>query len=74
MVNMDFQYKRLSPELSKEVISALGGTTEVSRICVVQSAAVSQWKKNGIPRARLMFLRERFKNKPIMQKLEIRFF
>ena len=71
---MTDSYKRLNPELSREVINALGGTTEVSRLCVVQLAAVSQWKKNGIPRARLMFLRERFKNKPIMQKHEIRFF
>jgi len=40
-----------------EIIDALGGTFEVARLCEVQPPSVSEWRKNGIPRARLMFLR-----------------
>ena len=40
-----------------EIIDTLGGTAEVARLCEVQPPSVSEWRKNGIPRARLMFLR-----------------
>lgn len=40
-----------------EVIDALGGTTEVARLCKVAPQAVTQWRKAGIPRAREMYLR-----------------
>jgi len=40
-----------------EVIDALGGTTEVARLCDVEPQAVSQWRHRGIPPARLMYLR-----------------
>jgi len=39
------------------VIDALGGTGEVARLCEVSPAAVSQWRKEGIPKPRLQFLR-----------------
>lgn len=39
------------------VIDALGGTGEVAKLCEVSDAAVSQWRHDGIPRARLQFLR-----------------
>ena len=39
------------------VIDALGGTGKVAELCEVTDAAVSQWRKDGIPRARLQFLR-----------------
>ena len=39
------------------VIDLIGGTTEVARICEVEPQAVSQWRKSGIPKARLMFLK-----------------
>jgi hypothetical protein len=42
---------------SSEVIDALGGTVEVSRMCNVTKGAVSQWRKNGIPEPRLMYLK-----------------
>jgi hypothetical protein len=42
---------------SSEVIDALGGTVEVSRMCNVTKGAVSQWRENGIPEARLMYLK-----------------
>jgi hypothetical protein len=39
------------------VIDALGGTGEVARLCEVSDAAVSQWRRDGIPKARIQFLR-----------------
>lgn len=41
---------------SKQVIEALGGTTRVAEMCGIRPQAVSQWKKNGIPRAWVRFL------------------
>lgn len=40
-----------------QAIDALGGTAAVSRLCVVAMPSVSDWKREGIPRARVMFLR-----------------
>lgn len=40
-----------------QIIDALGGTSEVARLCEVTPGAVSQWKTEGIPKPRLMFLR-----------------
>lgn len=40
-----------------QVIDALGGTAAVSRIFDVSMPSVSDWKKDGIPPARMMFLR-----------------
>ena len=42
---------------SNEVIDALGGTVAVAEMCSVTKGAVSQWRVNGIPEARLMYLR-----------------
>lgn len=42
---------------STRVIDAIGGTVKVARLCSVTKGAVSQWRDNGIPRARLMYLR-----------------
>jgi len=42
---------------SNEVIDALGGTVAVAGLCNVTKGAVSQWRENGIPDARLMYLR-----------------
>ncbi len=39
-----------------QVIDVLGGTAEVARLCQVAMPSVSDWKKEGIPRARMMFL------------------
>ena len=39
-----------------EIIEALGGTAEVSRIFSLSMPSVSDWKKTGIPKARMMFL------------------
>ncbi|RQM44724.1 hypothetical protein EHZ19_26830 [Paraburkholderia bannensis] len=42
---------------ASRIIDSLGGTGEVARLCDVDPAAVSQWRRNGIPKARLQFIR-----------------
>jgi len=44
-------------ESPSELIDKAGGTAKVAELCDVSMAAVSQWRDNGIPKARLMFLR-----------------
>jgi len=39
------------------IIEALGGTYRVAELCEVRPPSVSDWKKHGIPRARMMFLK-----------------
>lgn len=39
-----------------EIIDALGGTCVVARLCEVSPSAVSQWRKNGIPRFQRRYL------------------
>lgn len=49
---------------SEKIIQALGGTSEVARLCECRPQAVSQWfgvdpatgKQREIPKARLMYL------------------
>lgn len=41
---------------NNSIIDALGGTSEVAKMCEVTPGAVSQWRDDGIPRARLMYL------------------
>ncbi|QPS78626.1 hypothetical protein I6G47_16465 [Delftia lacustris] len=40
-----------------QVIDALGGTAAVARIFDVKQPSVSDWKKDGIPASRVMFLK-----------------
>lgn len=40
-----------------EIIDALGGTSEVARLCEVKDPSVSQWRRHGIPNYRLMYLK-----------------
>ena len=61
----------LPPALSSIVIDELGGVTAVSKICEISTAAVAQWRKKGIPKPRVQFLRERFRGYPVMSKEEI---
>lgn len=42
---------------ANQIIDALGGTAEVARLCNVKSPSVSEWRTNGIPPARLQYLR-----------------
>ena len=43
---------------AQKVIDALDGTAEVARLCEVRMPSVSGWKRDGIPPARMMYLRE----------------
>ena len=43
-------------ESDNQLIDALGGSVAVARMCGVSSQAVSQWRKNGIPRPWKMIL------------------
>lgn len=40
-----------------EIIDRLGGTLVVADLCEITEGAVSQWRKNGIPKARRKYLR-----------------
>lgn len=42
---------------ANEVIDALGGTAAVARLCEIRPPSVSEWRRSGIPQARLMYLR-----------------
>ena len=44
-------------EHDSALIDRLGGTVEVANLCEVSPQAVSHWRREGIPRARLMYLR-----------------
>jgi hypothetical protein len=39
-----------------QLIDAAGGTKVVAELCRVTDGAVSQWRKEGIPQSRRMFL------------------
>ncbi len=39
------------------VIDAFGGTAATAQLCEVRMPSVSEWRRNGIPRARLLFLK-----------------
>ena len=41
-----------------EIIDALGGTAKVAAIFSVTAGAVSQWRKKGIPRVALMYIKK----------------
>jgi len=41
------------------IIDALGGTSEVAEMCRLTTGAVSQWRRNGIPKPWLRFFQER---------------
>lgn len=42
---------------ANQIIDALGGTFAVARLCNVRPPSVSEWRRTGIPAARLQFLR-----------------
>lgn len=41
---------------ANKIINDLGGTAEVARLCGVRPPSVSEWRINGVPAARLMYL------------------
>lgn len=42
---------------ASQIIDELGGTAAVAKLCEVSAPSVSEWRRNGIPRARVQFLR-----------------
>lgn len=40
-----------------DLLTEIGGTGFVAHLCEVSSQGVSKWRRNGIPQARMMFLR-----------------
>lgn len=64
-------HRRLDPAVSRMVIDELGGAREVSQICSRSLTAVSDWKREGIPSAWVFYLREKFKNMPVMNLREV---
>lgn len=42
---------------ANQIIDAIGGTYRVAELCQVSAQAVSQWRKDGIPQARIMYLK-----------------
>lgn len=44
-------------EYANKVIDALGGTNAVAALCNVKPPSVSGWRYDGIPDARLMYLK-----------------
>lgn len=42
---------------ANSIIDALGGTAAVAGLCQVKQPSVSEWRRFGIPPARLMYLR-----------------
>ncbi|WP_304675559.1 Cro/CI family transcriptional regulator [Neisseria polysaccharea] len=43
-------------------IRLLGGVSAVADVCGITRGAVSQWQKNGIPKAQMNFLKVKFPN------------
>lgn len=41
----------------QKIVAGFGGTTKLAEICHVTPSAISQWMSNGIPEARLMYLK-----------------
>ncbi len=42
---------------ANQIIDSLGGTFAVARLCDVKPPSVSEWRRSGIPAARLQYLR-----------------
>lgn len=39
------------------IIDRLGGTSETARLCDIKPPSVSEWRKTGIPKAQLKYLK-----------------
>ena len=60
--------RRLDVERSCQVIEALGGTLKLSREFGIRHPSVSNWKKYGIPEARLQLIQMKYKRVPAVKK------
>lgn len=62
---------RLSPDVSIQVIEALGGYVYLADLCGITREAVLAWKKRGISKPRMLFLFEKFRGHPVMRLPEV---
>lgn len=53
---------------ANQIIDALGGTSEVARLCELTTGAVSQWRTGEVPKPWLKYLR--LARPEVFQKLE----
>lgn len=49
--------KKESKILAVKIIETLGGPVRVSKLCGISQPSVTLWKKRGIPKSQLNFLR-----------------
>ena len=58
-VSLTFKFKACFNEVmdANSIIDQLGGTNAAAALCDVTAQAVSQWRTDGIPHARLMYLK-----------------
>lgn len=47
----------LGAAYASQIIDRLGGTGKAADLFEIEPAAVSQWRRNGIPKPRMQFLR-----------------
>lgn len=50
----------MKTEQQVKFIKELGGVSAVAGICGITRGVVSQWQKNGIPKAQMNFLKAKF--------------
>lgn len=53
----DMENKTPTEPSDSEIIDRLGGTTAVAKMFEIEPPSVSEWRSNGIPKARMMYLR-----------------
>lgn len=46
----------IAPMDPKKIIERLGGTAAVARLFGIKAPSVSEWKRNGIPTARMQYI------------------
>lgn len=52
--------EKMKTDQQVKFIKELGGVSAVAEICGITRGAVSQWQKNGIPKAQMNFLKAKF--------------
>lgn len=47
----------MNTDTANLIIDRLGGTSATAKLCEIQPPSVSEWRKNGIPKPQLKYLR-----------------
>lgn len=66
--------KRLQPEISRQIVDSLGGTKYIAEVFACSMSVVSRWKRYGIPRGYVSYLREKFKANEYLKSDEVKTF